>query len=441
MTEVVMQRSLSQRIRGVYPERALGNTVYWSMEEMLRTDVNNEDITVHDVYDAFKKVSIVRRSITSVGFYTVRKGFQTEVTGPKASICEKIKEMVDKINRIVNLDNVLYTSVVKRQVWGKCAWEIAPDNQENIASLVPLVSNNIHPVVNSETLAIEYFVYRTNQGERKLLPDDILYFNLDSLELDQEGISSIQTVMGPIKSKMLYERDLKEASKRHWAPIGLFQMDTADIRGQSEKTAAMIAFKDQLKPGQSVVYNKKIEAKVVDLKPDLGAIIRAIEKVDEEIIGNWGIPKMLLGREKTTMRASLEAALIALYDGPIGFEQLYFRRALERQWYDLIVRKMGYDPFVYRVKHQWTNAAPIDYQLLRACTYAGVNGMMTKEEMFDIMNIEQYMKSPQTLPPKSGGGPIPEDGSPADDGTPGGPVDSKDDEPEDDEPVDDEEGA
>jgi hypothetical protein len=177
---------------------------------------------------------------------------------------------------------------------------------------------------------------------------------------------------------------------------------------------------------------------VVDLKPDLNAIIKAIEKVDEEIIGNWGIPKMLLGREKTTMRASLEAALTALYEGPIGFEQLYFRRALEKQWYDLIVRKMGYDPFVYRVKHQWTNAAPIDYQLLRACTYAGVNGMMTKEEMFDIMDIEQYMKSPQTLPPKSGGGTLPSEGVPSDDDTPGGKVDEPD-EPEDDEPEEEEE--
>lgn len=439
MAEVEMKRNLSQRVRGVYPERALGSTVYWSMEDILGLEANNEDITINSLYDAFKKVSIVRRSITSVGFYTVRKGFRTSVTGPDDSpetlaICKKIKANIDRINRIVNMDNALYTSVIKRHTWGRCGWEIAMDSKANIASLVPLISNNIKPNVNEDTLQIDSYTYKSSAAARTLKPDEVLYFALDSLEIDRQGISSIQTVMNPIKAKMLYERDLKEASKRHWAPIGLFQMDTSDIKGQTEKMAAMTAFKDQLKPGQSIVYNKKIEAKVVDLKPDILAIIKAIEKVDEEIIGNWGIPKMLLGREKTTMRASLEAALLALYEGPIGWEQLFLRRELERQWYDLIVRKMGYDPYVYRAKHQWTKAAPIDYQLLRACAYAAANGLMTKEEMFDIMDIDQYMKDPQILPPKVGGGPVPKGqpvptGGPEDDETPGGPVDEPD-EPE-----------
>jgi hypothetical protein len=421
-----VRRTLGQRLTGKYPDNGRALSTIWNVESMLT--IENDDITVNTLYDGYKKVSIVRRSINSVGYYTVRKGFRTSVTGPSADICKKIKEKVDLINRLVNMDNALYTTVIKRHIYGACGWEIAKDSEGNIASLVPLISSNITPVVNEKTLEINYYIYRTVGGERILKPNEVLYFALDSMEVDKTGISSIATVMSPIKSKLLYERDLKESSKRHWAPIGLFCMDTSDIRGQAEKATAMNSFRDQLKPGQSVIYNKKIEAKVIDLKPDLMAIIRSIEKCDEEIIGNWGIPKTLLGREKTTTRATLDAALLALYQGPVGWEQLFMRRNLEKQWYDNIVRSMGQDPFVYRVKHQWVEAAPIDYQLLRACTYAVANGTMTKREMFRILDIEQYMLDAQIMPPKTGGGAMPgtpEGGLPSTDKTPAGPVDDE----------------
>lgn len=378
--------------------RSLSSVVQWDFEGYL--EAMTDDMTINSHWDAYKKVALVRRCINSLGYYSVQKGFRTKVTGPDSGIAARIKTVVDAVNRRVNMDDVLYTTIVKRHIWGKSAWEIARDRNRNIVSLVPLQSAKIEPVVDEDTLLIKEYVYTPTKGNPKTLKvEQVLYFPLDAFEVHKEGLSSIDPVLNPIRSKMLYERDLKESSKRLWAPIGLFQMDTSGIKGTVNKQAAIDGFKNQLKPGQSVVYNSKVEANVIDLKPDLPAIIRAIEKADEEIIGNWGIPKALVGREKTTSRAALEAAILALYQGPVGWEQRSIKRLLEAQLYDRIVRDMGYDTTLYRVKHWWIPVVQQDSQLIRALAYSVSKGAMSKREMFGILNYE--VLDPQVPPMKA----------------------------------------
>ena len=400
MSASIFKRMLS---KGPTPEevvadRSLSAVVNWDFEGYLAEMTDDMTITTH--WDAYKKVSLVRRCINSLGYYSVRAGFETKVNGPNSDVAAKIKEAIDNMNKQINLDDVLYTTIVKRHIWGRAAWEIAKDASGNIASLVPLQSANISPNVNQKTLLIENYTYKPSNGqERTLKVDQVFYVPLDALEVHKEGISSIDPVLNPIKSKLLYERDLKESSKRLWAPIGLFHMDTSGIKGTENKKSAIETFKAQLKPGQSVVYNSKIEANVIDLKPDLSAIIRAIEKADEEIIGNWGIPKALVGREKTTSRATLEAAILALYQGPVGWEQRSIKRMVEVQLYDAIVKSMGHDPRLYRARHWWVPVVQQDSQFIRALSYAVSKGAMSKREMFGLLNWE--VLDPQVPPFKA----------------------------------------
>lgn len=388
----------AEEIEETIADRSLSTVVQWDFEGYL--DAMSSDMTISTYWDAYKKVALVRRCINSLGYYSVQKGFETRVSGPDEEIVRKIKAAVDAANRRVNMDDILYSSIVKRHIWGRSAWEIAKDSAGNVVSLVALVSANIEPVVNKTTLLIESYDYKSSSGESKNLPaEKVIYFPLDAFEVHKEGLSSIDPVLNPIRSKLLYERDLTESSKRLWAPIGLFQMDTSGIKGAANKQSAIDGFKNQLKPGVSVVYNSKVEANVIDLKPDLPAIIRAIEKSDEEIIGNWGIPKALVGREKTTSRAALEAAILALYQGPVGWEQRSIKRLLEAQFYDRIVKDMGYDTNLYRVKHWWIPVVQQDSQLIRALAYSVSKGTMSKREMFGILNYE--VLDPQIPPLKA----------------------------------------
>lgn len=342
--------------------------------------------------DAYQNMALVTQCVNATAFYTTRKGFTTVVKGPDQGVCDKIKLKIDNLNKKVDMDTVLTIAVIKRDVFGRAAFEIVRDANENIVKLLVLSSNGIVPHLSTETQTIDYYDYTsmhpTNDTKTKLYPKDILYFPRLPLERNMLGTSAIHPIMDNVKTKQTLSKDLLESAKRLWAPIGIYEMDTSYIKDPTEKRAAMKAFANELQPGRSVIHNKSIKGTVIDLKPDIRAIILALEYQDQEIMANWQMPKAILAREKTVTKATLAEALNALYEGPVAMIQRYFKRALESQWYDMIVREMKYDPEIYKVSHVWNPIVVYDAALITALSYAVRVGAMSKREFFDKMNWE-----------------------------------------------------
>ena len=367
----------------------------WNSEEWMEGWEN--DLCLNDEYAAYRKVSLVTQCINAYSHFTTRHGFTTSIR-EKDENAKKCIETVNTLNKRVNLDTIIAIAIIKREIFGRAAYEIVKDTAGQIVALLPLNSDAISPVINEETQMIESFSY-ANAKDGRLKVEDVLYFPRLPLGRDLMGQSSITPIMNVLKLKLNLYRDLLESAKRLWAGMGLFRMDTSDLKDPAKKEARMREFANQLKPGRSIVYNKAVEAKVIDLKPDIGGIVRAIEKVDEEIMGNWQMPKAILSREKTITKATLSAALNALYEGPIESLQRTFKREIERQWYDRIVKSvLNLDPEVYSVKHVWNVVVSQDPTLIRSLAYAVRVGAMSKAEFFYIMGWE--MKEPATaLPP------------------------------------------
>ena len=73
----------------------------------------------------------------------------------------------------------------------------------------------------------------------------------------------------------------------------------------------------QVKPGKSIVTNQKIQVQVVDLKPDISGLIQALEYCDYEVVGNFRIPRFLIGREKQVNRATAEMEFKVFVDARV----------------------------------------------------------------------------------------------------------------------------
>jgi len=294
-----------------------------------------------------------------------------------------VKKVIDDVNKRVNLDFRIYQAIILRELYGRAAFEIVYDNLGNVTSLLPLNSMSIRPVIDKRTFEIAYFEYIPAKNGR-LRPEQVLYFALDPLTTNMIGRSSIDPIRNTIKTKINLERDLQESAKRLWAPIGLFEMDTRAIPDPKEKKRKMQEFAQELKPGRSVVHNTSVKSKILDLKPDMIGLVKAIEKMDEEIMGNFAIPKALLSREKTLSKATLEFSIKCLYDGPVASIQRYFKREIERQFYDRILQRRGWAKD-FTVKHIWRPITIYSPELINALVKAVSVGAMTKKEMFHIM--------------------------------------------------------
>ena len=330
-------------------------------------------------YREYRRDSLVRGCINLLAYYATSKGFETAIelidtTGLSeeqvAKTLEKynsVKDRVDQLNKAVNLDQILFVTIVKMKVYGKTGFEIQPKfNDAWPEKLIPLFSDmRLRPDVDQDW-TLTGFTYKGSKGFFK--PFDILYFTNLGLEADYEGLSDVEPILDVLATRRaIVGEDLKESSKTLWAPLSIHSVDTTGL-SDTEAQKAIDDHVAQIKPGKSIVTNQKIKVEVVDLKPDISALIDALEYCDYEIIGNFRIPRFLLGREKQVNRATAEMEFKAFIDGPIADIQRYLGRQIESQWYDSIIRReLGLADLPVRVKHVWNPITGEDfYQLAQA---------------------------------------------------------------------------
>jgi len=330
-------------------------------------------------YREYRRDSLVRSCIDTLAFFATNKGFETELEPAEKvddesrveSLLEKyrfVEDMVDRVNARVHLDHVLRIAVIKAKVFGKGGFEILYDGEGLPERLIPLDSTRLKPDLNAEW-RLTGFTYNDKKGFYS--PQEVLYFANHMFEADWEGLSDIEPIMDPLETRRtILAEAMKEAAKVMWAGIGVHTVDTSGLT-DAEAEQALENHRQQIKPGKHIITNQKISVQLVDLKPDLEKLIAELEYLDQEIIGNFQVPRFLIGREKQFNRATAYAELEAFVNGPIADIQRWLRRSLEDQWYNRIVQialKLGEKerpPII--VKHRWLPISTADYaELIQA---------------------------------------------------------------------------
>lgn len=379
----------------------------WSVEGMLDSN-GSSYMNTYKYWNYYISTGVIRKCINLIAGFTARAGFETTIKcldeddSPDKPEYIAVKKVIDDLNRKVNMDNVLFVTQVKRWLYGMCSWQIVPGKTKgNIEDLQPMQSGYIQPVVDPKTGQFSGVEYWPTQG--KTFPaKSVLFFNLDSLEnnaSDMQGVSSVRSIERELKIKKNLQRDLLYAARSLWAPIVIFQADTRGMT-PTERTTLMESLKSDLRPGGVVVTNRQVTSTVIQYNPDLNNLIRAIQLQDEDIIGNYGIPKALLSREKTETRATLEFSIKAFFESTISQEQQYLKRQLEKQWYDPIVQALGYADRI-RIRHEWKPILDPASDLIVALTRAYDSGIISGDEFFRRLGWELDRVVPEAEEPGS----------------------------------------
>jgi len=356
-----------------------------SLEEVLAKGYG----TTTKYWEYYKSTGVLRKCLNMIANFTTRAGFETtikclnEKDDPEKLEYIAVKEKIDALNRQVNMDHILNITQIKRHLNGNAVWAITTAREDDsIMRLDPLNSSYITPIVDEKTgefTGINYSYAQTGEIKKERL----LYFTYDAIENSSTallGVSACRSIERNIKIKKNLERDLLYASRSLWAPLVIYTADTRGLTAE-EEAALFTTLKTDLRPGAIVVINRAVEHTVVQYNPDLNNLIRAIDKQDEEIIGNFGIPKALLSREKTMARATLEFSIKAFYESTIAAEQHYLKRTLEKQWYDPLVESLGYIDKI-RIRHEWRPILQPDADFMQALVQAYRWGAVSAEEFF-----------------------------------------------------------
>ena len=378
----------------------------------------------------YRRNFLVRRSINSLAFWTTKEGFKTALEPsdttdktPEQIAAETepytyVKTYIDKINKDVDLDNVLRNTIIAGKTLGHCGYEIDRKPSGDPQRLLPLDNTSLNPLVDQDWV-LQGFQYegRGTLSRPEYKPDQVLYFVFDDLDGSMEGISEIEPILKEADlDDKIFREDLPEALTTLWAGIILYTIDRSKMPNatDAEIETAIADFIDQVKPGKSIATEAVWTGQAFDVKPNLDQILNVSERVERRIVGNFGVPRFMLNLEyQGWNRETASRELEVFVDGPITDLQRRIKRQLEAQWYlPLTELRLGRTEARYRprlklwrgrmrvmkaqeadlpvvAKHQWNEIRTADWlELLRtgAQAYGNGTGAFDQRKFYELMS-------------------------------------------------------
>jgi hypothetical protein len=334
-----------------------------------------------DYYREYCRNFLVRGSIDARAFWATKEGFETvieDVIPGKISEEKKtqLKAYVDKINGDVSLDNRLRLALAKAPIWGKAGFEIEFQKKDApwIAGNQPVRLNSLKstllaPKVDPDAWKLTSFEYNGKPDFYK--PEEVLFFVRSEIDDDWQGRSDVEPILvESILDDRIIREDLMEACTTLWAGIAVHQLNLekaakAGITTDEDVDKLMEDYRQQLRPGKHVITDDLWDIQVHDLKPDLGQLLAASDKLERRILGSFKVPRFLLNIEAELNRATAEKELEGFVGGPVTDDQRWLKRIIESQWYDRLARQFlqlkPEDPLPVRVVHRWRQIRTEDW--------------------------------------------------------------------------------
>ncbi|RLI17757.1 hypothetical protein DRO54_11050 [Candidatus Bathyarchaeota archaeon] len=360
----------------------------WDQPEYPST-INYEGMNVY--WAEYRRESLVRKCINLIAYFTIHAGFRVAVRGGSARANKKLANYINKLIEDINLKDAIYVGIVGKMIWGHFGFEIVRNTKGDIVQLLPLnPPDKLLPKFKTNNV-LSGFEFSPSGVPITYKPEEVLYFVETSLDSDMIGLSAIEPIVTPCQIKRELYNDLREAAKRLWAPIGVFQMDTSACDDIKEAEEALSKFERSIEPGKPVVTNQTVQGNFFNAMPDVERIVRSIEKVDEEIMGNFGIPKALVARERTMNRATLEYSLVALYQSQIEGLQQYMSDELQKQFFHLIRDEvLGDAGKNVTVELVWNprSSLELDRQFGPAISLYAL-GLIDEEYLYDLLSLDK----------------------------------------------------
>ena len=286
-------------------------------------------------------VDFLAEQVAGPGFYTTAED-------------EKAKELIDDYCARINLDDMMLTTAKEVVGFGNCFWERTEDS----VKIIPILS--VDKVIRSPQGLVQG--YRQNQayGGGTLKPDDVVHFRWNPVNGEAFGTGLLRTLLESLRvsdgetrlcfaeMKARMQKAMIDQFEKFSAPNELWIFKNL---GPDELQAYANSLKRIPKKGARFAYND--EADVKQATQQLG---RGWEAYAENIINDFllglqtPIPRLFTtpGFTEASAGAALEAA-----ERKVMSIQRFFKRIVEGEVFNPLLRKAEYDPVEVRVRLNW----------------------------------------------------------------------------------------
>lgn len=357
-TEEKMQKTYNPAKKRLSAARAKNNLSYSELDVIFARSTSYDSMDKY--FREFKRDSLTRQCIKIKAAWTTKEGFKTELdwvnpatkSGDLATF-NPVKDYIDNVNRMVDLDGILRNASMFMQVSGIATYYIH-EVDDVIKALIELEPWNMTPRLNEDGslkswkytgVKVQFEIEGRESNE--LPPESIFYLTNSAILNEHVGLSDIEPAMQTLASRRyLLQEAIQESAKSLWAPSGLISFDTGKQKEAAARaTIATIIDNTTLGPGRLYGINQDVKFTQINIAPDMQKLAAIKDDLDREIMGNFEVPAMLLSRSTQSggglSIGSEEAKTAAkmFINGPIADLQKREARQVEARWYDMLIRK------------------------------------------------------------------------------------------------------
>ena len=308
----------------------------------------------------------------------------------------------------VNWNHKLADAATMARIFGRCVltWE-GKGLPQNLKIIHPRDTGRVF--IKQEDWGLEK-VYTTFPTD-EIYPDEMVYFvnkpDSPRRRTMWYGYSDMQRVVGAARAwRRIIEFDMPEIATAMWAGYGMFIIKKL---GRSKADAELDAntLLNSLNPGafNAVTTDAmdEIEFKNLDLDPKVKELVELASFYERIIIGNYGVPSALLGREEDQNRATLIGKIQFFLEGPVKAMREWMSHTISPQWYERNMVKMGMGELLSKVRVK-AEFEPIIveswYDLVDAVMRVkAIFPHMPDNQLLELLNLEEFKQELELAPP------------------------------------------
>mgnify|MGYP001610403528 CR=1 FL=1 len=265
---------------------------------------------------------------------------------------EQYKDITDELKEIdqkLDFNSIVKDALRNSYVFGRCAVAFEPDF-EFITALKIIHPRDLgRPNINQEDWTVDSVnVHIGGAVQQYALPNDGMIYIMHQPRNPIRrnigyGFSMLQRVKGQARAlERLTTYDLPEIVQSMWAGYGLFIVNTAG-KSPSEAGTLLQTLVDGLKPGAfNAVPGKPedITFQILQLQAQVNELIQSWDRYERSLIGNFGMPSGMFGREEEANRATMLGKIQLTIDGVVKTQREDLGSILSKQWYSRLLAKL-----------------------------------------------------------------------------------------------------
>jgi len=329
------------------------------------------------------------------------KGLTQQQIAKKLETFDDLKAQLQDLDAkpTIALKQTVQESAAMAKTFGRCVIAYEPEGVQ-----IPEALYIIHPRdLGRPYLRQDYSLSSVfaNELNSSIAAEDMMYVvNKPRNPLRKHvwyGFSEMQRVVGAARAlRRIIEYDSPEIVESLWAKYGIIIANTeGKTAAQAQVELQRIA--DGMKPGAFNVINGKpnddIQYIDTQMSANVGDLVKLVDNYERLIIGNWGIPGPLLGRETESNMATLFGKIRLYLAGPVASDREWLGEIIGKQWYERNVRRI--DPEALKeirikaefepvVIESWVDLVPAAVQLQQ------LYGDLPVEVSTTLLHLEHY---------------------------------------------------